>query len=199
MIILAGHGDDQGLCLPELAEEIKASYKFQNRIRPQDFATFLSLPKSIVLNISCCGGSPPMAQAFIDSGCSYYIGHPGYPDGSSSLMSTLSFAYAVLVRRKSVPDGVESDGLLLHYLHTKHRQVSSSHDRIDGCNAVVLSQCCCLRAGHDGLVPAKGGLHFCPNRHFTRRPPLLNVRRVLPFCVAQLCGDRQAKTEQGHG
>ncbi len=54
LIILAGHGDEEGLCLPELAEEIKSSYQFQNRICPEDFASFLRLPKSVVLNSSCC-------------------------------------------------------------------------------------------------------------------------------------------------
>ena len=114
VIILAGHGDDDGLSLPQLAPAIAANYKFQNKIRPVDFATFLHLKANIVLNTSCCGGTPAMTAAFLNHGAKAYIAHPDYPDGSEALLFALRFLYACLVLESpSLPAPPDNAGFQL--------------------------------------------------------------------------------------
>jgi hypothetical protein len=43
VIVISGHGDERGLLLPELAEEVRSRYPYDEVIRPQDFAGFLQL------------------------------------------------------------------------------------------------------------------------------------------------------------
>jgi|SRR5450631_372024 len=61
MIVLCGHGDERGLLLPQLAEEVRNRYPYDTVIRPQDFADFLRLEGNLVMNTSCLGGALPGA------------------------------------------------------------------------------------------------------------------------------------------
>lgn len=94
VIILSAHGDGRGLLLPELAEEIKPLYPYNEVIRPADFADFLQLRGSIVLNAGCRGGTPEMAEAFLSHGAGAYIGPTEDPDAAASSKYLIDFLYA---------------------------------------------------------------------------------------------------------
>jgi hypothetical protein len=93
LIIIAGHGDERGLLLPELAEEIRSQYPYNKVIRAEDFACFLHLAGNTVINTSCMGGMQQLAEVFLSHGAAYYIGPTAYPEGSASLMYSLDFLY----------------------------------------------------------------------------------------------------------
>lgn len=102
LIIVAGHGDERGLLLPELAEEIRSHYPYNEVIRAEDFAHFLCLEGNTIINTSCLGGMPRLAEVFLTHGASYYIGPTGYPEGSASLMYSLDFLYNYLLDSQHV-------------------------------------------------------------------------------------------------
>ena len=93
VIFICGHGDERGLVLPTLAADLRSRYPYDEVIRPDDFTTFLRLTGNTVINTSCLGGMPRLADAFLASGAAYYIGATGEPDGSAALMYSLDFLY----------------------------------------------------------------------------------------------------------
>lgn len=98
VIVLSFHGDERGLLLPPLAEECRCLYPFADVIGPDDFAQFLDLSGSIVLNNACLGGTPAMAQAFVTRGAGAYIGADGSPDAAASTKYALDFLYGYLIQ-----------------------------------------------------------------------------------------------------
>lgn len=93
IIILSAHGDDNGMYLPDLGEQIPTIYPYRNQLKPDDFRKFIHLHDHEVLNLSCKGGTPELAQAFFDGGASYYIGATDYPEGNATLMYSLEYLY----------------------------------------------------------------------------------------------------------
>ncbi len=104
LIIISGHGDEHGLLLPELAEEVRSRYPFNELIRPEDFAHFLRLAGNTVINTSCLGGMHQLAEVFLQHGAAYYIGPTDYPEGSASLMYVLDFLYNYLLHGQHVEE-----------------------------------------------------------------------------------------------
>lgn len=92
-IFICGHGDERGLVLPTLAADLPRHYPYDEVIRPDDFTAFLRLNGNTVVNTSCLGGMPRLAEAFLASGAASYIGATGNPDGSAALMYGLDFLY----------------------------------------------------------------------------------------------------------
>lgn len=112
IIILSAHGDETGIYLPNLAEDITTTYPYRNQLKPEDFHNFLRLNDNEVLNLSCKGGTPALAQAFLDHGANCYIGATDYPDGNAALMYSLEYLYN------------RASGLTPQYAH----QLSIKHD-----------------------------------------------------------------------
>lgn len=104
VIVISGHGDERGLLLPELAEEIRSRYPYQEVIRPQDFADFLQLQGNLVINTSCSGGMPSLAQVFLEHGARYYIGPTSYPEADAALMYAIEFFYYYLCHNQNVEE-----------------------------------------------------------------------------------------------
>ena len=93
IIIISGHGDERGLLLPELSEEVKNKYPYNNVITAEDFAQFVQLNKNIVINASCMGSIKSFADVFLSRGASCYIAPNNYPEGGATLMYLLNFIY----------------------------------------------------------------------------------------------------------
>jgi hypothetical protein len=104
VIVLSGHGDEHGLLLPGLVEEIRSHYPYHSVIRPEDFADFLHLKGNTVINTSCLGGMPSLAKVFLERGASFYIGPIDYPEGNATLMYILEFLYSYLRNNQCVED-----------------------------------------------------------------------------------------------
>ena len=102
LIIICGHGDGRGLLLPELAEQVRDRYPYNDVIRPKDFDQFLKLNGNVVINSSCMGGMSSLAKVFLKHGASHYIGPNDYPHGDAALMYLLGFLYNHIARKQSV-------------------------------------------------------------------------------------------------
>ena len=98
VIVLSFHGDERGLLLPTLGEEARSLFPYGDVLEPADFAEFLKLEGSVVLNAACLGGTPAMAQAFLSGGASAYVGADGYPDTAASTKYVLDFLYSYLLQ-----------------------------------------------------------------------------------------------------
>lgn len=98
VIILSFHGDKRGVLLPELSQDVRALYPYSDVIRPADFAQFLALDGSVVLNDACMGGTPELAQAILSGGAAAYIGADDYPEAAASTKYALDFLYAYLLQ-----------------------------------------------------------------------------------------------------
>lgn len=97
-IILMCHGDERGLCLPTLSDEIEAEQPYHGALTAENFREFLELPDCVVLNTGCGQGQPDVAQAFLDGGCRAYIAPIDYPSGDASLFFALHFYYEWLCK-----------------------------------------------------------------------------------------------------
>ncbi len=104
VVIISGHGNEQGLLLPKLAEERRNRYPYNEVIRPEDFADFLQLQGNTIITTSCAGGIPQLANVFLQHGAKYYIGPKGYPEGAASLMYVLDFLYNYLQNGQDVEE-----------------------------------------------------------------------------------------------
>lgn len=98
VIVLSFHGDERGLLLPPLGEEVRRLYPYGDVIEPADFAEFLNLGGNVVLNDACMGGMPSMAEAFLSGGASAYAGADDYPDAAASTKYVLDFLYSYLLQ-----------------------------------------------------------------------------------------------------
>lgn len=98
VIVLSFHGDERGLLLPPLGEEVRRLYPYGDVIKPADFAGFLNLGGNVVLNPACMGGVPSMAEAFLAGGASAYAGAEDYPEAAASTKYVLDFLYSYLLQ-----------------------------------------------------------------------------------------------------
>lgn len=98
VIVLSAHGDERGMLLPHIDEEFSSLYPYSDAIRPTDFAQFLALDGSVVLNNGCMGGTDEMAAAFLSCGASAYAGATDYPDAAASTKYVLDFLYSYLLQ-----------------------------------------------------------------------------------------------------
>lgn len=102
--IFSSHGDESGLLLPKLADEIAERYPYNDVIRPQDFAQFLRLNGNVVINLSCMGGMQQLAEVFLAHGAQCYIGPVDYPSGGAALMYVLDFLYNYIHNGQNVKE-----------------------------------------------------------------------------------------------
>jgi hypothetical protein len=91
IVVIDGHGTEEGLVLDTLGEEYAILEPFNNHASPARFTSFLKLPPCPVISLACCLGEKPYADAFLNAGASHYIGALGYPDGSSALIYEFLF------------------------------------------------------------------------------------------------------------
>jgi hypothetical protein len=104
VIVLLCHGDERGLLLPELSQELEAVSRYRQSINAHEFRDFVDLPHKIVVNTGCDLGKPEYGTAFLQSGCSAYIGASGYPAGADSLFYTIHFFYEMFCQSKAIEE-----------------------------------------------------------------------------------------------
>ena len=107
IVVIDGHGTEEGLVLDTLGEEFAAQEPFNDYASPADFASFLKLPPCPVIALVCCLGEKPYADAFLNARASHYIGARGYPDGSSALIYAQFLFYLMHNHQVSLEDAHE--------------------------------------------------------------------------------------------
>ena len=68
--ILACHGEDGSLRLPELAAEVERYQPFHRRVRPDDLRFF---DGTVVIATGCDTGHPDLVRAVLDCGANAYL------------------------------------------------------------------------------------------------------------------------------
>src|SRR5688572_16382754 len=102
-VLLSCYGTTGGLALPPLAPEIAATQPFGEAISATDFAGFLQLPPSVIVNTGCSLGTPAFADAFLGAGCHSYIGAVGDPQGSAAAFHAAHLCYELFSRHTPLP------------------------------------------------------------------------------------------------
>jgi hypothetical protein len=92
------------LHLPELAPEVAAEQPYDGVLTATQLREFAKLSSSLVINTGCTLGRSDFASAFLDAGCSFYIGGNGYLDGDASLLYLSLFFYEHVCRHHSVEE-----------------------------------------------------------------------------------------------
>jgi len=96
-ILIGAHGDQEGICLPELGGEIAKKQPYDKKLSTENLREFLKLSNNTVLCNGCATGTQEMADAFLTSGAKNYIAAKEYPLGHASLFYVLSFYYHLFV------------------------------------------------------------------------------------------------------
>ncbi|MDQ0178028.1 L-amino acid N-acyltransferase YncA [Bacillus chungangensis] len=103
-IILEFHGDEGRFLMPELDESVYEEGEPRVDFGPEEIARFTKLNGKVVLGNGCSLGNAILAKAFIENGCSAYIGPDDYPDGNAALMFALRFFYEMIQNKRSVKE-----------------------------------------------------------------------------------------------
>jgi hypothetical protein len=105
-VLLSLHGERDKLLLPSLAEEVAATEHFNDALTPEDLHTFVDLPGRVVISLGCETGTLNLAHAFLDHGCTAYLGPEGAPFGHASLFVS-TFLFYELTEGRSLDEAVE--------------------------------------------------------------------------------------------
>jgi hypothetical protein len=105
-VLLSLHGERDKLLLPPLAEEVAATERFNDALTPEDLHTFVNLPGRVVISLGCETGTLNLARAFLDHGCTAYIGPEGQPYGHASLFVPI-FLFYELTEGRTLEEAVE--------------------------------------------------------------------------------------------
>ncbi|MGI4776304.1 MAG: hypothetical protein ACRYE9_05265 [Janthinobacterium lividum] len=100
--IISCHGSNEGLLLPDLAPDIEQKMPFHKLITPENFDSFLSLNKQLIINTGCCLGNTNFARTFINKGATAYIGSTNYTEANSATLFVINFLYHYLCKKKAL-------------------------------------------------------------------------------------------------
>ncbi|MFD0589669.1 delta-aminolevulinic acid dehydratase [Paenibacillus sp. GCM10027627] len=103
-IVFSFHGDEGKLVMPELGEEVYEEDEPREDFGPEQIVRFAKLKGKVVLGNGCTLGENALAQAFLDGGCTAYIGPNDYVDGNSALMFATRFYYELIQNKKTVEE-----------------------------------------------------------------------------------------------
>ena len=105
-IFICGHGDERGILLEELAEELYVGEPFRDVLTPADVRALVHLQGQAVISTACGSGSPEMASAFLGAGASAFIGPVEPEDGGAAIMFVISLYYWLSERKLPLAEAV---------------------------------------------------------------------------------------------
>ncbi|MDA0745824.1 MAG: hypothetical protein O2954_04850 [bacterium] len=101
-LIIAGHGDENGIVFGEFMESIDTSMLVEQSMPAKCIAQHINLPGTFVINLCCESGQQNMAEAFLAGGTSGYIGTDPNPPAVNHPLFIAHFFHSV-IRRKKTP------------------------------------------------------------------------------------------------
>lgn len=104
-VVVACHGDDGRIVLPELAPEVERYQPFHGGVGPEQLRSFARFHGAVVIATGCDTGHPDLARAVLDCGASAYLAPTGAPFGYASLFAPL-FLFYELTERRSLTEAV---------------------------------------------------------------------------------------------
>ena len=73
-LVISGHGGDNGILFGDYMDGIDISSLISGDMPPASIAQHVRLPGSVIVNITCDGGTQEMADAFLSGGAVAYVG-----------------------------------------------------------------------------------------------------------------------------
>ena len=105
-LLLACHGDEGAIVLPELAPEVAATQRWHTRLPADAVREIVHLPDRTVIGLGCDMGHPALADAFLGGGCRAYIGPESGPFRYASALFPALLFYE-LTELRSLADAVQ--------------------------------------------------------------------------------------------
>lgn len=106
-VVLACHGADGGIVLPELAAHLEVDQPFSRRLRPAELASFSHFDGATVISTGCDTGQRGFADAVLGAGAGAYLAPAGGPYGYAALFA-LTWVFYELTERRSLDEAVRS-------------------------------------------------------------------------------------------
>lgn len=105
-LLLACHGEEGAIVLPELAPEVAATQQWHTRLPPDALRTIIRLPGRVVVGLGCDMGHADTASAFLAGGCRAYVGPQGGPFRYASALFPMLLFYE-LTERRSLHEAID--------------------------------------------------------------------------------------------
>ncbi len=98
-VVLACHGDEGGIVLPELAPEVERHQPFHRVMRPGDLRSVARFDGATVIATGCDTGHPELVKAVLDCGARAYVAPHGGPFGYASFFAPVFLFYELSEQR----------------------------------------------------------------------------------------------------
>ena len=105
-VVLACHGDEGRILLPDLAPQVERFQPFHRWLTPDDLRATVNLPGRTVIATGCDTGTQDLADAFFAGGCDAYLAPEGAPFGYASIL-VITLVFYELVQGRTLETAVE--------------------------------------------------------------------------------------------
>ncbi|MFD6435032.1 hypothetical protein [Streptomyces venezuelae] len=122
-VIIACHGDEGRIHIPELAPEMARFQPFNEEMGPDEVRAHVRLPGSVVILTGCDTGDPELVDAFLEAGASACVAPRGAPFGYASVFAPL-FLFYELTELRTLEEAVDhlrahDDELSMWHIRTR--------------------------------------------------------------------------------
>jgi hypothetical protein len=105
-VVLACHGDEGSIVLPELAPQLERYQPFSCRITPEELRSFACFDGATVIATGCDTGHPALVEAVLDCGAGAYVAPDGAPFGYASFFAPV-FLFYELTEQRTMAEAVQ--------------------------------------------------------------------------------------------
>ncbi len=105
-VVLACHGDEGSIVLPELAPQLERYQPFSCRITPEELRSFACFDGATVIATGCDTGHPALVEAVLDCGAGAYVAPDGGPFGYASFFAPV-FLFYELTEQRTLAEAVQ--------------------------------------------------------------------------------------------
>lgn len=105
-VILACHGDEGSIVLPDLVPELERYQPYHHRLTPADLRSFAHFDGAAVMATGCHTGHPDLVEAVLACGASAYVAPSNAPFGYASFFAPVLLFYE-LTQQRSLADAVD--------------------------------------------------------------------------------------------
>ena len=98
-VVLACHGDEGSIVLPELAPQLERHQPFSHRLTPEELRTCARFDGATVIATGCDTAHPALVEAVLDCGAGAYLAPEGGPFGYASFFAPVFLFYELTEER----------------------------------------------------------------------------------------------------
>ena len=96
--IVSAHGDDKGICFPEMAPGVDSLVLPRNHLTSEILAGNLHQQVPLIISLACASGAPDIAKSFLQCSTKKYVAPANYPKATeASLFAHVLFHHLVAV------------------------------------------------------------------------------------------------------